>query len=103
MTSMYQQNFYIQFEINHNKSNIFPSTLYNNCCLNEHSSKNMLKQKRIRNKKDKHEYQDLIEQYYNDESFENSNYDYSQKSNSEFNKKNDNFNISKLKDDLMPK
>ncbi len=103
MTSMYQQNLYFEFEINYQKLNLFPSTLYNNCCLNENYSKSMLKQKRRRNKKDKHEYQDSIDQYYNDEYFENSSYDYSQKSNSEFNKKNDNFKISKLKDDLMPK
>ena len=54
MTSMFQQNFYFNFEINHQKSNLFPSTLYNNCCLNDNYSKNMLKQKRIRNKKDEH-------------------------------------------------
>ena len=103
MTSMFQQNFYFNFEINHQKSNLFPSTLYNNCCLNDNYSKNMLKQKRIRNKKDKHEYQNLIDEYYNDEFFDNSNYDYSQKSNSEYHKNNDDFNISQLKDDLMPK
>jgi hypothetical protein len=45
----------------------------------------------------------LIDEYYNDEFFENSNYDYSQKSNSEYNKNNDDFNISQLKVDLMPK
>jgi len=98
MASIFQQNFYFQFEINYQNTNSFSSEIYkNNCDLNENYSKKMLKQKRRRNNKDKHEYENTIDQYDNDE------YDYSQKSNSEYNKNINNFTLAKLKEDLMPK
>ncbi len=95
MTTLFHPNLYFIFEINAN-SNLFD--FYNNT---DNQYNKMLKQKRKRNKKDKNEKEDIINQYYIDELFENYSYDYSQESTSHYNKEIT--NISKLKQDLMPK
>ena len=70
----------------------------------QNPSNKLLKQKRGRNKNEKHEYEDIVEQFYLDDYFDcynNDFYDYSQKSSSEYQKEEINF--TKLKNDLMPK
>ena len=67
--------------------------------------KKLLKQKRGRNKNDKHEYNDFFNKNFLEDYFDCYNnsdyYDYSQKSSSEYHK--DNIDFVKLKQDLMPK
>ena len=67
-------------------------------------NKKLLKQKRKRNKNDNHEYNDFFNPNYLEDYFDcynNRDYDYSQKSSSEYHK--DNIDFEKLKQDLMPK
>lgn len=75
---------------------------YQNFCNIEQKSYNiMLKQKRKRNKNENHENQELKNQYYIEELFENYSYDYSQELSCEY--KKEIINFTKLKQDLMPK
>ena len=77
---------------------LFYQNFYN---IEQKSYNIMLKQKRKRNKNENHENQELKNQYNIEELFENYSYDYSQESTSHYNKEIT--NISKLKQDLMPK
>ena len=102
MSNLYYQN-YNFIDFNSQIATSISSNSHNKSSLNQKNSK-LLKQKRGRNKNDKHEY-DSINQYYIEDYFDCYNnyddYDYSQKSSSLYHK--DNIDFEKLKEDLMPK
>ena len=104
MSNIYYQNFNV-IDLQSQITTSISSNSYYNYSSNEKHSNKMLKQKRGRNKNDKHEYEDLFNQYYSEDDFfdcyNNDFYDYSQKSSSEYHKEEINFD--KLKNDLMPK
>ena len=104
MSNIYYQNFNLIDLQSQITTSISSNSYYNNSSNEKYSNK-MLKQKRGRNKNDKHEYEDLFNQYYSEDDFfdcyNNDFYDYSQKSSSEYHKEEINFD--KLKNDLMPK
>ena len=80
------------------------TTISSNSNYKNSSSQKLLKHKRGRNKNDKHEYNNLINQYYIEDYFDCYNidiYDHSQKSSSEY--KKEEIDFVKLKNDLMPK
>ena len=104
MSFIYYQNCNILDFQSQNTTSI-SSISFNNNISNQKASNKLLKQKRGRNKNDKHEYEDLFNQYYSEDDFfdcyNNDFYDYSQKSSSDYHKEEINFD--KLKNDLMPK
>ena len=80
------------------------TTISSNSNYKDSSNLKLLKHKRGRNKNDKHEYNNLINQYYIEDYFDCyhiDSYDHSEKSSSEYQKEDINF--VKLKNDLMPK
>jgi len=80
------------------------TTISSNSHYKNYPNQKLLKHKRGRNKNDKHEYNNLINQYYIEDYFDCyhiDSYDHSENSSSEYQKEDINF--VKLKNDLMPK
>ena len=103
MSNLYYQNYNFT-DFNSQIATSISSNSHNKSSLNQKNSK-LLKQKRGRNKNDKHEYNDFFNPNYLEDYFDCYNnsdyYDYSQKSSSLYHK--DNIDFEKLKEDLMPK
>ena len=80
------------------------TTISSNSHYKNYPNQKLLKHKRGRNKNDKHEYNNLINQYYIEDYFDCyhiDSYDHSENLSSEYQKEDINF--VKLKNDLMPK